>query len=146
MKNLFPFIATGALAFLAYRFLRKGVAAKTLNIKLRTVKVRPISQAAIVLDVINPTNTAINISSVVADILINDFPISTVNYQQPTVIPANGSVSISLRIKINPLEAGQFLLRLLSSAGRKLNKIRLTGTVSGEGIVAPINIEQNLTL
>lgn len=146
MKKLFPFLATGAIAFLAYKFLRKGVAARTLNIKLRTIKINPISQAAVVLEVINPTNTAINISSIVADILVNDFPISTVNYQQPAVIPANGSVSISLKIKINPLDAGQFLLRLLTTKGKKLNKINLTGTVSGEGIVAPINIEQNLAL
>lgn len=144
MNNAVKIILGGAIAYGAFRFFRKGQTAKTLNIKLRSLKLRPISKAAIVLEVVNPTNESLNLNSIVADVIVNDFALSTVNYQQPTRIPANGSKTFELRIKINPLESAAFLASLLSN--KNLGVVTLKGTVSGEGITAPISITQNLTL
>jgi LEA14-like dessication related protein len=144
INNIVKVLIGGAIAFYAFRFFRKGSAARTLNIKLRSVKLRPISRAAIVLEVVNPNNTSLNLNSITADVSINNFALSTINYQQPAIIPANGSKTFELRIKINPLEAATFLANLFSS--KKLGAITITGTVSAEGITAPINITQNLAL
>lgn len=133
----------GGLLYLGIKYFRKAKAAATLNIKLRTIKLQPIKNAAISLQIINPTPAAVGFDSITADILINDFALSTLNYQKPTLIPANGSVSIDLAIKINPLEGLTFIANLLSNKG-KLNTIKVIGNVSGEGIVSPINIEQPL--
>lgn len=145
MNNALKIILGLGIAYSAFRFFRKGQTAKTLNIKLRSLKLRPISKAAIVLDVINPTNESLRLNSIVADVIVNDFALSTVNYQQATTIPANGSKSFELRIKINPLESAAFLASLLTSS-KNLGVVTLRGTVSGEGITAPINITQNLSL
>jgi LEA14-like dessication related protein len=142
MNNVVKILIGGAIAFYAFRFFKKGSAARTLNIKLRSVKIRPISQAAIILEVINPNNSSLNLNSITADVLVNNFALSTINYQQPAIIPANGSKTFELRIKINPLEAATFIANLFKSA--KLGTINIKGTVSAEGITAPIDITQNL--
>jgi LEA14-like dessication related protein len=143
MKNSFKYLLGGALAYYAFKYFRKGSAAKTLNIKLQTIKLNPISQAAVMLEIINPNNADLNINSITADILVNDYALSTVNYQQPATIAANSSKTFELRIKINPLDAVTFIASLFSS--KKINVINLKGTVSAEGFTAPINITQNLT-
>jgi LEA14-like dessication related protein len=142
MNNVVKILIGGAIAFYAFRFFRKGSAARTLNIKLRSVKLRPISQAAIILEVINPNNSSLNLNSITADVSVNNFALSTINYQQPATIPANGSKTFELRIKINPLEAATFILNLFKS--KNLGNINIKGTVSAEGITAPIDITQKL--
>ena len=137
-------LAATVVGYAAFRFLRKSKTAKVLNIKLRSIKIRPISQAALILEIINPTNESLNINSIVADVLINDFALSTINYQQATRIPANNSINLELRLKINPIEAAGFLTSLVTS--KKLGVITIRGTVSGEGITAPILLTQNLTV
>jgi LEA14-like dessication related protein len=143
MKKAIPYILGAGAIFLAFKYFRKAKAAATLNIKLRTIKLQPISKAAVVLEIINPTPASINFNSITADVLINDFALSTLNYQIATNIPANSSVMVNLGIKINPLEGLSFIANLLKNRG-KLNNIKISGTVSGEGITAPINIEQPL--
>ena len=143
MKNGIKLLLGGALAYYAFKYFRKGEAAKTLNIKLSTIKLNPISQAAVMLEIINPNNAELNINSITADLSINDYALSTLNYQQPATIPANSSKTFELRIKVNPLEAITFLANLFTS--KKINVVNLKGTVSAEGITAPINITQNLT-
>ncbi len=143
MKKILPYLVGGGLLFAAYKYFYKAKAAATLNIKLRTIKLSPINKAAVSLEIINPTPANINFNSITADVLINDFALSTLNYQKPTLIPANGSINVDLSIKINPLDGLTFVANLLSNKG-KLNSIKIQGSVSGEGIVAPILIEQPL--
>jgi LEA14-like dessication related protein len=109
---------------------------------MRSIKLQPINEAALILEVINPNNSNLNLNSITADVLVNSFALSTVNYQQPATIPANGSKTFELRIKINPLEAATFIANLFSS--KKVNTINIKGIVSAEGITAPIDITQNL--
>jgi LEA14-like dessication related protein len=142
MNNVVKLLIGGTIAFYAIRFFRKGSAAKTLNIKMRSIKLQPINEAAIILEIVNPNNSNLNLNSITADVLINNFAISTVNYQQPATIPANGSKTFELRIKINPIEAATFIANLFSS--KKVNTINIKGIVSAEGITAPIDITQNL--
>lgn len=142
MKQVVKILIVAAIGYYAFRFFRKGSAAKTLNIKMRSIKLQPINEAALILEVVNPNNSNLNLNSITADVLINNFAISTVNYQQPATIPANGSKTFELRIKINPLEAATFIANLFSS--KKVNTINIKGIVSAEGITAPIDITQNL--
>lgn len=143
MKNYLKYAIGLGVAYFAWKYFRKAKAATTLNIKLRTIKLQPISQAAISLEIINPTNASVNFTSIVADLIINDFALGTLNYQKPTMIPANGSINVDLRIKINPLESLTFIANLFKNRSKN-NLIKISGNVSGEGVVVPINIEQNL--
>lgn len=142
-------ITTYALAalgvFFAIRFFRKAQTAKTLNIKIRTLKLSPISQASLLIDVINPTNTSISFTSVTGDLLLNSFAVATLNYQKPTTIESNSSMQIPLRIKINPVEFAQFTAdRLLKK--NKVTNLKFNGNVSGEGLNIPVNVEQPVNL
>jgi LEA14-like dessication related protein len=143
MKKVIPYIIGAGAIFLAFKYFRKAKAAATLNIKLRSIKLQPLSKAAVVLEIINPTPASVSFDSITADVLINDFALSTLNYQISTNIAANSSVTVNLGIKINPLEGLTFILNLFKNKG-KLNNIKISGTVSGEGVTAPINIEQPL--
>lgn len=142
-------ITTYALAalgvFFAIRFFRKAKTAQTLNVKIRTLKLSPISQASLVLDVINPTDTSISFTSVTGDLLLNSFAVATLNYQKPTTIQSNSSMQIPLRIKINPVEFAQFTAdRLLKK--NKVTNLKFNGNVSGEGLNIPVNVEQPVNL
>lgn len=143
MKKVYPYILGLGALYLAFRYFRKAKAATTLNIKLRTIKLQPLSNAAVSLEIINPTPARVNFTSIVADLVINNFALGTLNYQKPSVIPANGSINIDLKIKVNPLESLSFIRTLLTNRNKN-NTVKIVGNVSGEGIVVPINIEQNL--
>lgn len=143
MKNFLTYVLGAGAVYIAIQYFRKAKAATILNIKLRTIKLQPLSKAAVRLEIINPTNARVNFNSVVADLVINDFALGTLNYQKPTAIPANGTINVDLNIKVNPLESLSFI-RTLFSNKNKSNTVKIVGNVSGEGVVVPINIEQNL--
>ena len=146
-KSFLPvIIGAGAIgAYYFYKFYAKKQTAKNLNIKLRTIKLDPISQAAVQIEIANPTPQDIVLNAISADLNINNTPISTLNYFKKTIIPANNSTSIDLRIQINPLEAISFFGDIfLNKAG--LNEIAIKGTASAENLVIPFDITQKLKL
>jgi LEA14-like dessication related protein len=147
MKKFIPIAVLGLIGWLGWKYGRKVLAAKILNIKLKTVKISPISSAAIQLSIINPTNIDFSLDSITADLSINDYAISTLNYQKSTIIKANAESLLDLPIKINPLEGLTFLTKLIfNKSARKLDTIKINGTVNGEGLNIPIDIVQNLTI
>lgn len=132
-------------AYIAYKLYTKKETAKTLNIKLRSIKLKPISQAAVIIEIANPTNQEINLDAVNADILVNSQAISTLSYFKKTVIPANNSIQINLGIQINPLESVKLLGDLfLNKSG--LNNITIQGNASADNFTVPFSITQNLSL
>jgi LEA14-like dessication related protein len=145
MKNAIPFILAAAGIYFAVRLFRKAQTVAILNIKIRTLKLQPISQAAVVVEVINPTNTSINFTSITGDLLVNNVAISTINYQTPTVIPANSSKTLNLRIKINPVQLASFTANRIFSK-TKISNIKFVANISGEGLNIPVTIEQQISI
>jgi len=143
---IIPIVLVAGGAYAAFHYGRKALAAKILNIKLRTVKLQPISAAAVTIEVINPTSTPITFDSVTTDVQVNGSALATLNYQKHTTIPANGSMQINLPIKINPIEGALFIASLLTKSKGSPNTISLMGTINGEGLSIPVAITQNLTL
>jgi hypothetical protein len=142
MKNLLPIGILGLLAYFGLRFAKKGFAAKVLNVKIRSIRLQPISKAALIVEVINPSSTNITFDSITLDLLVNGFALSTLNYQKPTQILGNNSVQINIPFKINPLEGVQFLASLLRNKNQK--SIAVSGSINGEGFVIPVDIKQTL--
>lgn len=142
MKKIFPFILLAG-AYFAFKFTKKGIAAKNLNVKIKTLKLDPIDKAAVVMEIINPTNFDISFNSIVCDLKINGSAISTLSLQKFTTIAGNKSVNIDLPIKLNGFDILMFIKDFISAKG-KINKVALTGTINGEGFIIPINIEQNI--
>lgn len=131
-------------AYIAYKLYSKKETAKTLNIKLRSIKLQPISQAAVIIEIANPTSQQIILDAVNADILLNNQAISTLSYFKKTIIPANNSIQINLGIQINPLEGVKLLGdMILNKTG--LNNITIKGNASAENFTVPFSITQNLS-
>jgi LEA14-like dessication related protein len=142
MKKVLPFILLAA-AYFAFKFTRKGIAAKNLNVKIRNLKLSPINQAAVILEIINPTDFAISFNSIVTDLSLNGNAVSTLSIQKATTIGANKSIEIAMPIKLNGFEILMFIKDFISAKG-KLKQVSLTGSINGEGFIIPINIEQNI--
>lgn len=145
MKKVLPIILTTAGIIFAIRMFRKAKTASILNIKIRNLKLKPISRAAIQVDVINPTNTAINFNSITGDVIVNNFAIATLNRQQATTIEANSSIKLDLMIKLNPVELAQYTASLFTNKSKE-NTIKFVGNISGEGINIPVDSEQKIAL
>jgi LEA14-like dessication related protein len=143
MKNLLPIGILGLLAYFGFKYAKKGLAAKVLNVKVRSIRLQPLSKAALIVEVINPTSTPISFDSITLDLLLNGFALSTLNYQKNTLIDANNSVQINIPFKINPLEGVQFLASFLLTKNKAKN-IELAGSINGEGFVIPVSIKQTI--
>jgi LEA14-like dessication related protein len=142
MKNLLPIGILGLLAYFGLKFAKKGFAAKVLNVKIRSIRLQPISKAALIVEVINPSSTDVTFDSITLDLLVNGFALSTLNYQKPTRILGNNSVQINIPFKINPLEGVQFLASLITNKNQKT--VAVSGSINGEGFVIPVDIKQSL--
>jgi LEA14-like dessication related protein len=130
------------LAYFGFKYAKKGFAAKVLNTKIRSIRLNPISKAALIVEIINPSSTEITFDSITLDLVVNGFALSTLNYQKPTRIDGNNSVQINIPFKINPLEGVQFLASLFTSKNQKT--VSVTGSINGEGFVIPVDIKQSL--
>jgi LEA14-like dessication related protein len=142
-KGLYYIIGAGAIYF-AYKYFGKAKAAKTLNVKIKTLNLSNLNRAAVVLEIINPTNAEISINSVVADIKINDYALSTLSFNGTKLIRANSSIDLELMIKINPFETALYLANILKTKDVKPNTVSITGAINGEGLTMPFNLMQNL--
>jgi LEA14-like dessication related protein len=144
VKKLLPYGILAVAGYFAWRYFRKGIAGRLLNVKVRKLNLFPLKSANLEIDVINPTNSSINFDSITLDLSVNGYPISTLNYQKNTTISANGVTTIKLPIVINPLESGQFVFNLLTTKG-KIKTIQVKGTINGEGIVIPVDVTNQLS-
>lgn len=145
MKKALPIILTAAGIFFAIRFFRKAQTASVLNIKIRNLRLQPVSRAAIFVEIINPTDTSINFNSVVGDIIVNDFAIGTLNYQQATNIAANSAKTIEMRIKLNPVQLAQLTASVFTNR-EKEQILKFAGNISGEGINIPVESQQKIKI
>jgi hypothetical protein len=137
-----PLLITAAALALVY-FTRKIQGSKILNVKIKSLRLDPISRAAIILEIINPSGADFLLSNIVADINISGQNIATVNFQNPTRLLANSTNQIEIPISINPIEGSLFLYKLFVQKSVKLNSMNLKGTLRGENFNLPININQN---
>ncbi len=143
MNKIFTYGIIGLLAYFGLRYAKKGLTAKVLNTKIRSIRLNPISKAGLIIEIINPSSASISFNSITLDLLVNGFALSTLNYQKPTRIEGNSSVQINIPFKINPLEGVQFLASLFKSKSDRT--VEVSGTINGEGFVIPVSLKQSLS-
>jgi len=143
MKKLLPVGIVVFLAYLGFKYAKKGFAAKVLNTKIRSIRLNPISKAALIVEIINPSSTPVSFNSITLDLLVDGFALSTLNYQKPTTVDGNNSIQINIPFKINPLEGVQFLASFLTNKN-KTKIVAVSGSINGEGFVIPVDIKQTI--
>jgi len=99
---------------------------------------------AIQIELINPTNTSLNFSAFVAEVLVNDNQVGILDYRQQTKLSGNSNKVISIPIKINPMAAITFIPFLLNRSAIKNAKIVLKGTINAENISIPFSTPINI--
>ncbi len=117
--------------------LKKGVAANALKYNFTGIDFK---NRAIEVELINPTPTPLQFSSLVSDISLNGNNVGIVDYRQPTLLQGNQAIKIKLPIKVNA--AG--VLAFLSAGISKIKTIGFNGTITAQG--APLPFNTTLTL
>lgn len=143
MKKALPAILLGAAALAAIIFGKRAFAGKRLNVKIRSLRLQPISSAAVIVEIINPTSYPINFDSLTFDLSVNGSALSTLNYQKQTALRGNSSVQIALPIKLNPLETAKFAIDF-AKGKFKVEQVALDGFVNSDGVAIPVNITQKI--
>jgi hypothetical protein len=111
---------------------RKSSASSSLKYVFKGIDLR---NRSISVELINPSNTPLNFTALVADVLLNDSNVGLIDFRQNTQIPAAGSKVINIPIKLNPIGLLQFTL----SKARNFQTIGFNGTLNAEKLSIPFN-------
>lgn len=117
--------------------IRKGTAANALKYNITGFDFK---NRSVEVELINPTQTNLQFSSLVSDISLNGSNVGILDYRQPTIIQGNQAIKIKLPIKVNAAGVVSFLATGL----KKIKTIGFDGTLTAQG--APIPFNTTLTL
>lgn len=139
MKKILPFLLIGGAA--ALFFLSKASAAKKIKVYFKDVifgKVTGFRLPDIFarFRIVNPTNTALSITSLAGDIYFNKQVLASIQNLEKIEIPANSEIEYKIKIEGSPLQLATTLFNYLKSK----QKITLSfeGSVNSSGFVIPL--------
>lgn len=112
--------------------LKKSFAAGAIKYNFTGIDFK---KRAVEVELINPTPTPLQFSSIVSDISLNGSNVGIVDYRQPTILQGNQAIKIKLPIKVNA--AG--VLAFISSGINKIKTIGFEGTITAQGTPIPFN-------
>jgi hypothetical protein len=118
---------------------RKGQAANLLKYNFTGIDLK---NRSVEVELINPTQTTLQFSSLVADISLNDTNVGILDYRQPTLINANQAIKVKLPIKVNA--AGVFAF--VASGLKKIKTVGFNGSITSQGQTIPFNTTLDLNV
>jgi hypothetical protein len=118
---------------------RKGQAANLLKYNFTGIDLK---NKSVEVELINPTQTRLQFSSLVADISLNDTNVGILDYRQPTLINANQAIKVKLPIKVNA--AG--VLAFVASGLKKIKTVGFNGSITSQGQTIPFNTTLDLNV
>jgi hypothetical protein len=118
---------------------RKGQAANLLKYNFTGIDLK---NRSVEVELINPTQTRLQFSSLVADISLNDTNVGILDYRQPTLINANQAIKVKLPIKVNA--AGVFAF--VASGLKKIKTVGFNGSITSQGQTIPFNTTLDLNV
>ena len=118
---------------------RKGQAANLLKYNFIGIDLK---NKSVEVELINPTQTTLQFSSLVADISLNNTNVGILDYRQPTLIQANQAIKIKLPIKVNA--AGVFAF--VASGLKKIKTVGFNGSITSQGQTIPFNTTLDLNV
>jgi hypothetical protein len=118
---------------------RKGQAANALKYNFTGIDFK---NRAVEVELINPTQTQLQFSSLVSDIKLNGTNVGILDYRQPTLINPNQAIRVKLPIKVNP--AG--VLAFVSAGLNKIKTVGFDGSLTSQGQTFPFNTVLSLNV
>jgi hypothetical protein len=116
---------------------RKGQAANLLKYNFTGIDLK---NRSVEVELINPTQTTLQFSSLVADISLNNTNVGILDYRQPTLINANQAIKVKLPIKVNA--AG--VLAFVAAGLKKIKTVGFNGSITSQGQTIPFNTTLDL--
>lgn len=146
IKKYWPyFLGAGALL---YYFSRLKRTAENVKVNLANVSLKKGSGLSLPIikmdfEIVNPTNTAINVNGVVGDAYVNGQFLATISNLNKVTIPQYGVTIYSVEVKAGAIDAFTAFLNLVKK-GAKTKGIRLTANlnVDVDGIMYPVDIDK----
>jgi LEA14-like dessication related protein len=146
IKKYWPFLlGAGALLYYFSRLKRtaENVKVNLANVSLKKAKGLGLPIIKMDFEVINPTNTAINVNGVVGDAYVNGQFLATISNINKVSIPQYGTTIYSVEVKAGALDAINAFLNLIKKgSGTKGVRITANLNVDVDGILYPVNIDK----
>jgi len=141
MRKLLPFIAIGGAGILLL-MLSRGQAAKNLKVYFRDIIIKPKGGISIPdliarFNIVNGSNTALKIRSLVGDLSINGNILSSVQALDELLIPANGTTIINVKLETSSFNLVSTLVNLISQ--KRGFTAKFEGTINSQGVLIPIS-------
>jgi hypothetical protein len=146
IKKYWPYyLGIGALLYYFSRLKRtaENVKVNLANVSLKKGKGIALPIIKMDFEVINPTNTSINVNGVVGDAYVNGQFLATISNINKVSIPQYGQTIYSVEVKTGALDAvNAFLSLIKKGSGTKGIRITANLNVDVDGILYPISIDK----
>jgi LEA14-like dessication related protein len=145
---LYKVAVGGAILFLIGRMiLRKGEAVRSLNANVTKVDWNRSEKTFVVfVRIINPSNSSIQLSSIVGDVLWNGVYGATMSYLTKTELKPLEEQTLQIPVKPN-LEWTSLILNIIKQGKKAFNgTFEIKGVVNAEGLVVPFEYKNKIEL
>lgn len=126
-----------ALAAAGLFFSRKLVTSGRIQFSIIGLDLK---QRAIKIELINPTNTSLQVKAFVASLTLAGQNFATLDYRQALTITATDRKVVLIPIRLNPINGTKLLAQILygRGAGLKGSQIDIDGIINSEGLSIPV--------
>lgn len=146
MRKILPFILVGGGAIVLL-MLSRGMATKNLKVYFKDLLLKPkpgfnIPGLILRFNLVNGSNTAIKVRSIVGDLLVNGNVLSSVQQLSEIIVPANSTTIATVTIETPTLNTALTIIDIIRN--RRGFKIGFDGQVNAQGVLIPV--KQEITL
>jgi LEA14-like dessication related protein len=148
IKKYWPYLLGGGLLIYYFTKLKKASASIKVNLidlKLSRGTGLNLPTLTMKFEIINPTNTTVNVLGVVGDVYLNDQFIATVSNLDKIQIPGNDKIDYSIDVKASALDAIPAIINLIKTKGTGQGlRVKANLNVNVDDILFPVDIDKKV--
>jgi len=148
IKKYWPYLLGGGL--ILYYFTKLKSASNSIKVNLVDLKLSRgfglnLPTLTMKFEIINPTNTNVNVLGVVGDVYLNDQFIATVSNLNKIQIPANDKIIYPVDVKASALDAIPAIINLIKTKGTGQGlRVKANLNVNVDDILFPVDIDRKV--
>jgi len=148
IKKYWPYLLGGGL--LLYYFTKLKKASSSIKVNLVDLNLSRgtglnLPTLTMKFEIINPTNTTVNVLGVVGDVYLNDQFIATVSNLNTIQIPANNTIIYPVDVKASALDAIPAIINLIKTKGTGQGlRVKANLNINVDDILYPIDIDRKV--
>lgn len=147
MKNLFlPIALIGGAIFYFSRLKSTGENLKVnlSNVSIKSSKGLNLPKIILTFELINVTNTSINLNAIVGDVYVNGSFLATINNLDRVIIGAKSKTNLNVELQTSILDAGSIVKDLIFQKGKRSLNFTADIKLNVNGILLPIKINKTV--